>query len=273
MAEIVTDLPFAEYGKRLALSSTMISRRDRASWAHVRAGHGPSDGVALIGRAAHAALLQPDVYAATYRAWPSADGIKKKDGTAPVNPRATTEYKALCSAERAAYPDAEFLDDEDRERIDRMTASARDVAGQYLEGLVPEASIFFDINGQACKSRPDGVRVAGGLVFEYKTCESAEPQNVAWDIKKWRYGLQMAFQGIAYREAFGHAPSDYVIVAVEKEPPYGCTVHELSLCWIAELEERCIEYVDEFKQLCEGKPAWPGYSRAVHIIDFSKGDE
>ena len=273
MAEVITDLPFADYSSRLALSSTMLSRRDRSSWAHVRAGQGPSEGVALLGRAAHAAILQPDVYAATYRAKPGVDGILKKDGTAPTNPRATVQYAERVEAARAAHPTAEFLDDADVERIKRMTESARDVAGAYLEGITAEASIFFDINGQACKSRPDGVRVSDRMVLEYKTCENAEPQAFAWDVKKWRYGLQMAFQGIAYREAFGRAPAHYVIVAVEKEPPYGCTIHELSMSWIVELEERCLEYVDEFWHQCGSEKVWPGYSRAVHVIDFSKGDE
>lgn len=273
MAELIENLPFSEYGQRLALSSTMIPRRDRASWRHVQCGSGPSDGVALIGRAGHAAFLQPDVYAATYLSYPSADGIKTKDGKVPVNAKATSEYKARLEAARAANPTAEFLDDADRQMIDSMTASARAVAGSYLDGTICEGSVFFDVNGQACKSRPDGLRSNDGLVFEYKTCECSEPQSFAWDVKKWRYGLQMAFQGIAFREVFGKAASSYIIVAVEKAPPYGCTIHELSLNWIAELEEQCIDYIDEFKRLCSGQPTWPGYSGGVHIIDHSRGYE
>lgn len=273
MSELILNMPFAEYGQRIALSSTMVSRRARGSWRHVQCGSGPSGGVALIGRAAHAAFLQPDVYAQTYRAYPSGDGIKTKDGKVPVNVKATSEYKAKCAAAREEFPDAEFLEDADRAMLDAMTASARDVAGQYLVGTSCEASVFWDVNGQACKSRPDGMRESDGLCLEYKTCECSEPQQVAWDVKKWRYGLQMAFQGIAFREAFGRPPSHYVIVAVEKEPPYGCTIHELSLRWVAELEEECLKFIDEFKRECSGRQVWPGYPRGANVIDFSKGDE
>ena len=123
-----------------------------------------------------------------------------------------------------------------------------------------------------CKSRLDGFHAGAKRIVELKSTRNANPRNFAFDSRDFCYGVQMAWQGIAVNRVLGWTPMEYVIVAVESTPPHCCTIHRMSNAWIAECEDRCMKYVEEYKSLPTDKP-WPGYSPLVNVIDFSTGDE
>lgn len=271
MSEVIEGLSFPDYCLRKALHSTMVSRVAQLSWRHAQE---PMEDNAsfLKGRATHCRILQPSEYASRYMPMPSTEGIKNKDGSVSQNPSMTTEYKNKVREIRLKNPEMELMEKADFDCIERMAESALKRAEQYLTGLKTEVSLIFDIDGTACKSRPDGYDQKRELVVELKTTKCAHPRAFAFDCRNYCYGIQMAWQGISISRTMNWTPKEYIIVAVENTPPFCCSVHRLSLGWIAECEDRCMQIVEEYRKLpTEG--AWPGYPNVVNVIDFSTGDE
>jgi hypothetical protein len=185
----------------------------------------------------------------------------------------TSEYKARVAAVRAKAPGVELLTKEDALKIEGMYDGVLRSARSYVEEIKTEASFFFEINGVACKSRLDGFSPSKKRIVELKTTRCAEPSAFARDAKYYAYAVQMAWQGLAVTRCLGWTPSEYIIVAVESSEPYCATVHSISLAWIAEMEEACLNYVEEYKAVSALRPDQvPGYPGGVNIIDFSKGD-
>jgi hypothetical protein len=271
MPEVIEGLSFPDYCLRKALHSTMVARVAQLSWRHAQ---GPMDDTAsfLKGRAAHCRILQPSEYSSRYMSLPSTDGIRNKDGSVSQNPSMTTEYKNRVREIRLKNPEMELMDKADFDSIERMAESALKHAGQHLTGLKTEVSLFFDIDGTACKARPDGYDRERKLVVELKTTKCAHPRNFAFDCRNYCYGIQMAWQGISISRAMDWVPANYIIVAVENTPPFCCSVHRLALGWISECENRCLQIVEEYRNLPK-EGAWPGYSPLVNVIDFSTGDD
>lgn len=269
MPTIVEGLPFAEYAGKPGLHSTEVATRARLSWVHATMKKADSPEF-CVGRAFHCRTLEPDRYAERFKPYPPTDNIFTKAGTPALEPTRTKEYRDRIAAAKEASPEAEFLTIEDYEKVQRMATSTRNAFGSILNNLKMETSLFFEVNGVECKSRPDGIDESEKRIVELKSCYCAEPRVFAWEFRKWGYGYQMAFQGMAVNHVLGWIPREYTIIATESAPPYACSIHRMSLGWVAELEEEVLDYIAEYGAIKDG--IFPGYEKTVNVIDFSKGD-
>jgi hypothetical protein len=269
--EMIEGMPFADYLAHKALHSTMLAHRDHSSWRHAQLGLDDSATFAK-GRAFHCRTLSPTIYGLCYCPNPPTAGIQNDDGSLSKNPAATKQYKNLVASLKAKNPNVEFLERQDFDDVEKMAASALASSREYLTELTCEASLLWDIDGVACKSRLDGFCAGEKRIVELKSTRCAHPRKFGFDARDFSYGIQMAWQGIAVSRVLGWTPREYIIVAVENVPPFCCTIHRLSLAWVSECEERCLEYAEEYKALPADKE-WPGYGTGVNVIDFSTGDE
>jgi len=260
-----------EYQSVKCLSSTMVSTRHRLTWRHAQT-EKPDSPEFLLGRAVHAFILQQELFAKMFMLMPGVEGITTKDGKVPSAPKMTSQYKERVEQARADNPDAELLEPEDMKRITTMGQNVRDKCASLLDGVQPEFSIFFSINGVECKSRLDGIDAKNGRIVEIKTSYNVEPRAFAYDARKWGYGIQMAWQGLAVSSALKWTPTEYIIIAVESQPPHGVTIHRLSNAWISEMEIACLNYIDEFAKHCQHAVVWPEFDAGINVIDFSTGD-
>ena len=132
---------------------------------------------------------------------------------------------------RAARNGARILTRDLREQGDAMAAAVRanPAAATLINTMSDtEVSIVGEIGGRPAKAKVDGIiRMAGAcIVIDVKTTESAAPRDFAGSAAKFGYFHQAAF----YRrlvEQYVSVVDDYIILAVEKKPPYLTAVYRV----------------------------------------------
>ena len=171
----------------------------------------------IIGTAAHFGILEPQKFYARYFCRP--DGI---DGR-------TKEGKEALAALGKEHAGKIMLPFTDFQRIERMIESvySHPTASALLSGGRPEQSVLWkDIaTGVDCKARIDYLR--GDLRVDLKTCESASFQDFQRASARYQHHRQAAFYSDGVRAATGNEGVGFVILAVEKEPPYGIALYVL----------------------------------------------
>lgn len=257
---IFFDLPAAEYHvKRLGEISSSGIKRLLRSPAHYKAwiedADEATDSPALaFGRAFHCALLEPDVYAASYAVEPDFGDCRFK------------ENKAARDAWRSANAGKELISASDEARIRAMIASvqAHPLAGRAIRDGQSEVTVrWTDADtGLPCKARADYF-VDGKMryVLDVKTCEDASPEVFAKAVHKYGYHIQHAHYAEGFR-AVGLPLANYLILAVEHKPPYAVAVYHID----AAAEQRGFELrhrAIEAAKRCTDTSIWPAYPTSI----------
>ncbi|MCK5236156.1 MAG: PD-(D/E)XK nuclease-like domain-containing protein [Deltaproteobacteria bacterium] len=133
----------------------------------------------------------------------------------------------------------------------RKAIHSHPMAKKLLAQGVTEQTVIWTSNGTRCKSRPDAL--PGGktrALVDLKTTEDASPEGFKRSIKKWGYARQAAF----YLDAMNLVKSGkvgknrlydvFIIIAVEKKPPYMVATFQLDQEYIEAGRE-------EYKELIE----------------------
>jgi hypothetical protein len=196
------------------------------------------------GRAMHAAVFEPEAFAARFPTW---------DGR-----RAGKEWLAFLAACRGDY-----LLATETEQVRAVAAAVRSHpdAGHMLVGGRAEHIIQWTDaeTGIACKARLDYLRP--GALLDLKTCRDASPLGFGRAAARMYYHVQSAFYGDGVLAVTGALPVPY-IVAVETEPPYVVQVYRVNddayECgretyrgWLRTLAE------------CRATDRWPAYREGV----------
>lgn len=207
----------------------------------------------ILGSAAHAIILEPDLFAAEYVPNPGIDRRSKagKD-----------EYAAF----QAEHAGKIILSDEDYQTcLHIRDAVYRDpVARGLLTGGTAEQS-FYGIDeetGELIKCRTDYRHNEGRYVVDVKTTEDASPAGFGKSSANFRYPHQVAWYDDVQDAALGHHPQYWVFLAVEKKPPYALGLYFPEPEQIAKAREanrRALRTIAE----CKRHNEWPGYSAEV----------
>jgi hypothetical protein len=225
-----------------------------------------------FGRALHCAVLEPEVYAATYvqpvehpyRRPTPAQRNAKKPSPETVAAVAYWDQWAMANAGKVE------ITAEDAARIEGMRQSIlRDpLARKLLTGGVAEETIVWDDprTGLRCKARADYHTAERGVVADLKTCEDASEEGFRIAAARYSYHLQHAHYASAF-QALGHELRAFLFVAVEKEPPYAVAVHTLlpeSEARGIALRDRAMDALDQ----CLRTDSWPAYEPRIHRIEL-----
>lgn len=170
----------------------------------------------------------------------------RAEGLVPLLPEDLTVIKAI----------AENLD-------------AHPLASDLLRGRVERSIIFQDsATGIWLKSRPD-VLSADTIVADLKTTTDASPDAVRRTILDWGYAMQGALVGKAMKAVLGIEMSTFVLVFVEKTPPYAVNVVEVDNEWIAYASLQLRRAINTFAK-CVETGEWPGWygEPVIHIPDW-----
>jgi len=135
-------------------------------------------------------------------------------------------------------------------------------------GLI-ESSIFFEGGGRKMKCRPDFL-IYDGLIVDIKTARSAKPQVFASDAFNRYYDMSVAITEMGYKQLYGQMPDNYVLIVVEKEPPYlvSCfdcygTMDDLTgLTYAGIGRDRTTKALEKL-DWCEENGVWPGYVEKI----------
>ncbi len=205
-----------EYHNGVGISSTKIKKALVSYAAYVQ--EDTFDSAALaFGRAFHAALLEPELFAATY--------VVAKDIPGNKNSNA---YKAEFAAWGESVAGKEIISIEDAAAIAQMieTIKAHSEYGQ----IGPANSEVMAIT--TCKETGFHIKCKIDLfsasITDFKSTSSGlSPADVINDMVKWKYHVSAAFyQDIVYDLTGERLP--FRVIPVTKKAPFDCEFYQLS---------------------------------------------
>jgi exodeoxyribonuclease VIII len=182
-----------------------------------------------LGTAIHMALLEPELFAATYAILP----VECSD-------RRTKAFKEFA----AANSDANFLSPKDYESIKRVTESVvrDDVASRLLctvDSVEKEHFWTCQATGVKCRAKTDAIRGKG--VIDIKTTDDARPRAFARKIADFRYDLQAAH----YLDGTGCEA--FLFVAIETTCPWRVRTYTLLPQDLLHASTQRLELLEEYK--------------------------
>lgn len=219
--------------------------------------HGREETPAMkLGNVIHCAVLQPELFDATYAVAPDVD-------------RRTKAGKEAYAAFMAENVGKIFISQDDRDMAERM----RDAVWSH-----PAAKNLMTIKGQveaSCwakdeptgllrKCRPDKLLREFGVVVDLKTTEDASPGKFAKSCADYRYHVQAAY----YLDTLALAGIEvdaFILVAVEKKPPYAVGVFQLEPEDV-DLGRRAYRRDLDRLKACMEADHWPAYTEQIERI-------
>lgn len=170
----------------------------------------------ILGTRTHEGILLPDLFKENYCIEPKFDKRTK------IGKEASEKW-ILDNPNKVPIGEDQF------NQILGMIESVynHNVASQWLSGGQSEVSFFFkdpdtDI---ACKIRPDHINK--DCIIDIKTTEDASMTSFARSIFNYKYHHQGAFYLDGAEVATGQRFNKFVIIAVEKKPPYAVAVYSI----------------------------------------------
>lgn len=241
MAHQVLGLTNAEYRAQRGYSKSDLDYIHQSpallEWARNAPSAG-SDAVDL-GTHVHCAILEPDVFADTYR--------KAPDGGRTAADKARVEaFAEHCKASGKIALDADTYD---MVIAMRDSVLAHPTARDLLTGDgISESSIFGELDGVRVKCRPDRIVDGRNILIDVK--KIGEIEHLARSVQQFRYFVQSAFYSDIYEQWTGHKPR-FIFVAVGQRRSIGrhpVRVFELEQSWV---EAGRQEYRDDLARVRE----------------------
>jgi hypothetical protein len=227
------------------ISSLLHMAKSPAHYRHVIGGGAKPDTAALrMGRMAHAAVLEPERYAEEVAIWTGGR-------------RAGKEYDAWCLENVGRIQ----IKEDEHELCMALSAAVREhpVAGAYLasqDGIAEASLQWRHAIGLDCKGRFDWLDVGAGVVVDLKTARDASDLEFGKAAARLDYCARAAFYSDGYAAKFGELPR-FVLIAVEKVPPYAVAVYRVGEDLI-EMGRRKYEKLLGELALCLERNEWPG---------------
>lgn len=202
-----------------------------------------------MGTLIHSAILEPDSLA--FHVKPEGMNFATKEG----------------KAWKLDHQSAPIITSDEWKTMTGIVASVHGhpMAKRLLSGGQPERCLFAkDKHGVVRKGRLDFLPDSGNVIVDVKTCEDASPREFEKSIYNYRYHAQGAYYtGLA--NLCGYQKEIFVIIAVEKSPPYAVAVYRVdqeALDFGRHLVERDMTVY----RRCVETGKWPGYSEDVEEI-------
>ena len=267
---IYTDIGEDDYFNMDAVNASLLKSLHQYTPAHAREYHvAPRDPTPamVLGSAAHAVMLQPELFEEQY-----ACGLTDKDGR--KLPRRSADQKAQHAAHQVANEGKVILDADDFHAIfewrDRVLRHP--LAADLLEAAVARevTAVWTDEEtGLPCKARIDALTSLEGrvtVVADLKTTQDASPHGFARSAARFNYHIQAAHY-LAGLNALEERERIFLLIAVEKDPPYAVAVHELSPDSLQSGAAICRRGLRRWHTSLENDH-YPGYSAGANTIEL-----
>jgi hypothetical protein len=146
--------------------------------------------------------------------------------------------------------------------------SAHPAASSLLVGGVPELSYFWEDpeTGVGCKARPD-FRRAGGSLVDIKTTGDASLEEFSRSVLKYGYHISAAHYLNGVSRVLGQTFETFLILAIEKEAPYGCQVFEIDFGTLEKGRELCSRALVKLHDAMN-TGNYPAYSQEIVPINI-----
>lgn len=212
----------------------------------------------VISSAAHSWTLESDTFWDHYFRKPSGDGRK-------------AAVKKMIAEAEASNPGKEGLSDSEMEVLEGCGDALRNHsrASKLLAhcNLREVAMVWQDERtGQLCKGKVDAYSMEMGLLMDLKFLADVKPHSLPGIIASDRYYAQGPFY-IEGLRAHGFPANRFVIVAIQKAPPFPVLVREIE-GW--HMEAAAVEnknLLTEFAY-CSDTDEWPGYPEEIEVVEM-----
>lgn len=210
----------------------------------------------LFGSALHCALLEPDVFKATYTVAPEVD-------------KRTTKGKAEFAAWEAENRGKVALTLADYQRLAAMQDAFRShplVSGVLKDAVIENAAFWQDQDtGIKCKAKPDVV--TSGLILDLKTTEDARKRAFESSAWTYRYHVQAAHYLRGVSACTGTKHTEFLFVAIEKTAPFAISVFRAEPSMVGQGEETLRADLRTYAE-CLASGQWPSYPDRVQNISL-----
>lgn len=129
-----------------------------------------------------------------------------------------------------------------------------------------ENCAFAQIDGVWCRAMVDNAPPDGGILWDFKTCESASPEACERSIMNYGYDIQAAHYLDTWKAATGEDRT-FRFVFQEKSAPHEICVVELGPDSLI-MARKKITRAREMWRVCLDRNEWPGYPPGVHRIEL-----
>ena len=206
----------------------------------------PDTAALKMGRAIHAAVLQPKVFLKEWTVAPEVD-------------RRTKEGKAAYEQFLTEAAGKEILSAQDYAEVQAIAAAvhADPSAADLLKGCTTEKPLFWKDEGTGllCKCKVDAMKP--GVMIDLKTSTDASTKAFTRDCFKYGYDVQLAHYLDAIQTISGESPDWYFIV-VEKAAPYAINILKADTGVIDYGTIRRAELLKKLKD-CRKERTWTSY--------------
>lgn len=224
-----------------------------------------------FGSAAHAAVLEPEVFESRYYQGPDARGNSNiwKDAAA-----------------YAAQHGLTILKPADYEAVLRLRdkAAAHPILRTLTTGAVVEKAAYWidEETGELCRCKPDIYAPKAGLIGDIKTTTNAAQDKWIRRVMDFGYHVQEPFYTDGWQAAGGGGVEGFVFVVIESEAPHLFAVYELDPDSVEEgrrtyraalnLYAECMKKQRALNEESADAVAkcWPGYSEKVTELRLPK---
>lgn len=209
-----------------------------------------------FGSAFHCALLEPEVFTETYACEPDFGDRRFK---------ANKEARKAWLAENAGK---QPISAGDMEAIRGMMESIRNhkLVGRMMADGQAEFTVSWqdEDTGLPCKARADYYVAERSMVVDIKTTIDASHDAFRRTIANRRYFVQDALYRWGFKSA-GEPIKYFVIVAVEKEPPYAVAVYALDEDAIGKGYTAAWQDIQTMAD-CVREDRWPSYNERIQTV-------
>ncbi|GLI21858.1 hypothetical protein GGQ86_000839 [Xanthobacter flavus] len=135
-----------------------------------------------------------------------------------------------------------------------------------LQGEVERSIIYRDpVTGIWLKIRPDVLPVSDGVVVDLKTAADAAPRAMERAILERGYDMAGALTGMGLKAVCNIDMTAFVLVCVEKVPPYAVSIVEVDASWIGYARRRVRRAIDTFAR-CMESGEWPAFEGEAKLF-------
>jgi exodeoxyribonuclease VIII len=130
-----------------------------------------------------------------------------------------------------------------------------------------EVSFFWTdpATGIQCKGRADLVVPSYRAIVDIKSTVDAAARPFARDCRRYGYDIQAVTYLDGWKLAGGEPIDNFVVIAVEKEPPYMAAAYEFSLDDLDAARDERARLMSIYDE-CRRSDSWPGYPGGLQTL-------
>lgn len=245
---------FNEYRAIKAVNCSSIKKFEKSAKAYKHA-QGKDDADSkpnALGRAIHAAVLEPAKFMTDFAQWP---GVRKG--------KAYTEFAE-------ANHDKEILNGTESDTVVNIVEAVNGhrFCSDKLTGGEPEVTIIFDhpATGIRCKGRLDYLNLEQGYIVDLKSTKDAEYLSFRKDVANFQYHWSAAFYRNGITTLTGER-LDFYLIAAENVAPFDVVPYLVSNEMFNEGQLQVTNAMEQLKA-CVETGIYPGISEEPIELDL-----